>query len=146
MSDNIQNARIKAHIQLYREDPKKAHDWNPYGKVVSALLLITKGRKTGKLRSLPLVYTLVDGAFVVVGSKGGAPDHPYWFKNLIADPSAQIQVAEHAYQVRARVAQGAERDRLWAAMVETLPQYEEYQARTDRELPVVVLEPQASRG
>jgi deazaflavin-dependent oxidoreductase (nitroreductase family) len=133
--------RIKQHVRQFRENPEQAHDWNPYGKVVSALLLTTTGRKSGKQRSLPLVYTKVGNAYVVVGSKGGAPDHPFWYKNLRANPDCEIQVKRDHIKVRARTAEGAERTALWPQVVAMLPQYEEYQARTDRLLPVVVLEP-----
>lgn len=133
--------RIKAHIQLYREDPEQAHDWNPYGKVVPALLLTTTGRKSGKQRTLPLIYGKAGDAFVLVGSKGGTPEHPLWYRNLVANPEAKIQVKRDLIPVRARTATGAERDALWTMMVTVLPQYEEYQSRTTRQLPVVVLDP-----
>jgi deazaflavin-dependent oxidoreductase (nitroreductase family) len=135
--------RIKAHIKLYKEHPEQAHDWNPYGKVVPALLLTTTGRKSGKARTLPLIYRKVGDAYVIVGSKGGAPDDPAWFKNLMATPACEIQVARDTFKVRARVAEGDERAALWDQMVEVLPQYAEYQALTDRKIPVIVLERRA---
>jgi deazaflavin-dependent oxidoreductase (nitroreductase family) len=133
--------RIKAHIKLYKEDPEAAHEWNPYGKLVPALLLTTTGRKTGKARPLPLIYGRDGDNFIIIGSKGGTPDDPQWRKNLKANPDCEIQVAKAHYQVRARDAVGPERDRLWEMMVGVLPQYVEYQSRTDRKIPVVVLEP-----
>jgi deazaflavin-dependent oxidoreductase (nitroreductase family) len=132
--------RIKAHIKLYRENPEQAHEWNPYGKVVPALLLTSTGRKSGKARPLPLIYGRDGDNFIIIGSKGGAPEDPQWRKNLLANPDAEVQVAREHYKVRARDASGAERDRLWEMMVGILPQYAEYQARTDRKIPVVVLE------
>jgi deazaflavin-dependent oxidoreductase (nitroreductase family) len=135
--------RIKAHLELYRTDPEKAHDWNPYGKVVPTLLLVAKGRTTGKPRTRPLIYERVGDAYVVVASMGGAPEHPAWYRNIVANPDCEIQVVRDVIPVRARTAEGEERERLWADMVGVLPQYAEYQARTDRQIPVVVLEPRA---
>ncbi len=132
---------IKAHIEKYRTDPVAAHEHNPYGKVVPALLLNATGRKTGRVRSRPLVYKKVGDSYVIVASKGGAPRSPHWYHNLVANPDCEVQVAAETYAVRARTAEGDERERLWAEMVEVLPQYEEYQALTDRVIPVVVLEP-----
>lgn len=139
--ENVGWQRIKAHIEQYRSDPDAAHEWNPYGKIVPALLLTFVGRKSGKQRQLPLIYGRAGDAFVIVGSKGGAPDHPQWYVNLLANPDCEIQVARERFKVRARTAEGEERAALWQQMVGILPQYEEYQAATDRELPVVVLEP-----
>jgi deazaflavin-dependent oxidoreductase (nitroreductase family) len=136
-------AGFLAHLKAYREDPQKGHDWNPYGKQVTALLLTVTGKATGKPRTRPLIYRKVGDNYILVASKGGAPDHPFWYKNLLADPRAEIQVIHDHIKVRARTAEGAERAALWAQMVDLLPQYAEYQARTDRELPVIVLEPEA---
>jgi deazaflavin-dependent oxidoreductase (nitroreductase family) len=77
---------------------------------------------------------------VVVASKGGAPDHPDWYKNLQADPDATVQIKGERIPVRARTAKGPERERLWRLMTEVWPPYDEYQQRTEREIPVVVLE------
>ncbi|MGE0386280.1 MAG: nitroreductase family deazaflavin-dependent oxidoreductase [Gammaproteobacteria bacterium] len=141
MTVNAEWQRIKDHIRQYREDPDAAHAWNPYGKVVTALLLTATGRRSGRQRSLPLIYRKVGADYVIVGSKGGAPDDPVWYKNLQANPDCEIQVGREHLTVRARTAQGAEREALWQQMVELLPQYAEYQARTPRAIPVVVLEP-----
>jgi deazaflavin-dependent oxidoreductase (nitroreductase family) len=143
MSEDNGWERIKAHIKLYREHPEQGHEWNPYGKVVPALLLTTIGRKSGKARTLPLVYGKRGDAHVIIGSKGGAPDDPAWFKNLKSNPDCEIQVARATFKVHARVAEGAERAELWDMMVGVLPQYAEYQTLTDRQLPVIVLEPRA---
>jgi deazaflavin-dependent oxidoreductase (nitroreductase family) len=139
---------IGKHAELYRKDPAKAHDWDT--SVVGGtgtkptLLLSTKGRKTGNRVDSPLVYRKFENSFVIVGSKGGAPDHPGWYKNLLANPDAEIQVALDHYFVRARTAAGAEREKLFALMVEILPHYAEMgkmAAAGGRELPVVVLDP-----
>jgi deazaflavin-dependent oxidoreductase (nitroreductase family) len=135
--------RIRAHIDLYRDDPDKGHDWAPYGKPTTALLLTATGRKTGARHTLPLIYRKVGADFVVVGSKAGAPTHPSWYLNLLANPDCHIQVGRATFKARARTAGGAERAALWPLMVEAFPQYADYQASTEREIPVVVLEPSA---
>jgi len=133
---------IQRHIQQYKDDPLAAHEHNPYGKVVPALLLTATGKRTGKQRSLPLRYKKIAASFVHVRSKAGMDQHPAWYENLVAHPDCHIQVARDHYDVRARTTSGAEREDLWNQMVEVLPQYEEYQARTERQIPVVVLDPQ----
>jgi deazaflavin-dependent oxidoreductase (nitroreductase family) len=139
-----ENKWIGEHIELYRRDPAKAHDWQSFsGGTKPTLLLSCKGRKTGNRIDTPLVYGKHGNSFVVIGSKGGAPDHPSWFKNLLADPNAEIQVALDHYFVRARVASGVERDALWNMMLDILPHYAEMNriAGGAREIPVVVLDP-----
>ena len=105
------------------------------------LLLITTGRKTGRERTTPLLY-LEDGEnLVVVASVGGAPRHPDWYWNLKADPEARVQMQERTLRVRAQEAEGEEKRRLWRRVVEMYPPYEDYQRRTEREIPVFVLRP-----
>jgi deazaflavin-dependent oxidoreductase (nitroreductase family) len=137
---------IAEHIALYRSDPEKAHMWDstPLGGpgVLPTLLLTTKGRKSGEPRSLPLIYGEHGDAFVVIASKGGMPHHPIWFLNLEADPGCELMVGPRSVRARARVAEGEERERLWARMAEIYPPYVEYQERAgDRTIPVVVLDP-----
>jgi deazaflavin-dependent oxidoreductase (nitroreductase family) len=106
------------------------------------LLLRTVGRRTGLPRTAALLYVRDDANHVVVASKGGDPYHPGWFHNLVANPDVEIQVGRDRHAVRARVAEGEERERLWAeADRVNKGQYASYQARTDRLIPVVVLEP-----
>jgi deazaflavin-dependent oxidoreductase (nitroreductase family) len=140
-----ENAWIVEHAELYRKDPAKAHDWPSIrtGDIKPTLLLTTKGRKTGNRVDSPLVYGRHGNSFIVIGSKGGAPDHPGWYKNLLVHPDAEIQVALDHYFVRARTATGAERDELFDIMVAILPHYAEMRrmAAGAREIPVVVLEP-----
>ena len=136
-----EGSRIRDHLKTYRENPEQGHDWNPYGKPVTALLLTVTGRTSGKLRTRPLIYRKIGANYVLVASKGGSPDHPFWYTNLVSNPDCEIQVIREVFKVRARTATGDERAALWPQMVELLPQYEEYQSKTDRELPVVVLEP-----
>jgi F420H(2)-dependent quinone reductase len=105
------------------------------------LLLSTTGRKTGRERTTPLLY-LEDGKnLVVVASVGGAPCHPDWYWNLKANPEARVQLQERTLRVRAQEAEGEEKRRLWRRVVEMYPPYEDYQRRTEREIPVFVLRP-----
>lgn len=106
------------------------------------LLLRTVGRRTGAPRTAALLYVRDGDAYAVIASKGGAPQHPAWFHNLSAKPDVEIQVGRTRIPVRARVAEGDERARLWARADEINEgQYAIYQSRTSRRIPVVVLEP-----
>jgi proline iminopeptidase len=126
------------HVRLYRETGgATGHEWREGSTI---LLLTTKGRKTGLDRTVPLIYDLDGANPVIVASKGGAPDHPGWFKNLVQTPEADVQILESHVPVRAREAEGQEREQLWERMNRMWPHYEEYQAKTDRRIPVVVLE------
>jgi proline iminopeptidase len=126
------------HVQRYREtDGREGHVWREGSTI---LLLTTKGRKTGLDRTVPLIYDWDGENPVIVASKGGAPDHPGWFKNLVKTPEAEVQIQSRHVPVRAREAEDDERARLWAQMNRMWPYYEEYQAKTDRRIPVVVLE------
>jgi deazaflavin-dependent oxidoreductase (nitroreductase family) len=102
-------------------------------------LLSTTGRRSGEERTTPLIHRTDEGSWVVVASKGGAPDDPGWYKNLEANPEATIQVKGERIPVRAQTAEGEERTRLWRLMTEAWPPYDEYQSKTSREIPVVVL-------
>jgi len=125
------------HVQAYRESGgERGYHW----RGTTILLLTTTGRSSGQERTTPLIFGSDEGRWVVVASKGGAPDHPAWFKNLTADPAATIQIKDEVIPVRARVAEGEERERLWRMMTETWPAYDDYQERTERQIPVVVLE------
>jgi deazaflavin-dependent oxidoreductase (nitroreductase family) len=127
------------HVRVYREtDGERGYRWKRGAPI---LLLTTKGRRSGEERTTPLIHRTDDDRWVVIGSQGGAPDDPGWVKNIEADPDAvEIQVKGERIPVRAWVAQGEERDRLWKRMNEVWPDYDKYQERTDREIPVVVLE------
>jgi deazaflavin-dependent oxidoreductase (nitroreductase family) len=105
------------------------------------LLLTTTGRKSGKARTSPLLYIDQDGSYVVVGSAAGRDRHPAWYLNLAAAPEAQVRVGKRTTSVRARTAAGEERERLFTAFAETAKRYADYQAKTERRIPVVVLEP-----
>lgn len=109
--------------------------------VPQMLLLEHVGAKSGRRRTTPLVYFRDDDRIVLVASKGGYEKHPAWFHNLRANPETRVQVGHRRLDVRARVASDAERERLWPRAVETWPGYAQYQQRTERRIPLVVLEP-----
>jgi deazaflavin-dependent oxidoreductase (nitroreductase family) len=124
------------HVRVYRETKgERGYNW----RGTTILLLTTKGRTSGEPRTTPLIHVADGDRWVIIASKGGAPDHPDWYKNLLADPDATIEVQADEVPVAATTAEGEERDRLWAAMTEEWPAYDEYQGKTDREIPVVVL-------
>jgi deazaflavin-dependent oxidoreductase (nitroreductase family) len=106
------------------------------------LILTTTGRTSGEPRSTPLIFGRDADTFLVIASLGGADHHPGWFRNLQAHPVAGIQVVADRFRVRAHTAGPDERPRLWQLMVGVYPAYAEYQERTDREIPVVVLRPE----
>ena len=126
------------HVRRYREtDGAEGHVWREGSTV---LLLTTTGRKTGEKTTTPLIYDLDDDNPVIVASKGGAPEHPGWYRNILKSPEVEVQIKGETFRARARTAEGEERDRLWRLMNGMWPHYDEYQRRTDREIPVVVLE------
>lgn len=108
---------------------------------VPCLILKTIGRKSGQPQLIPLIYGEDGGNFVIVASRGGAPTHPAWYLNLDANPQVGCQVVDRKYAARARTAQGAERQRLFDMMAKVYPPYIDYQKKTDRVIPVIVLEP-----
>jgi deazaflavin-dependent oxidoreductase (nitroreductase family) len=114
------------------------HEWQPG---VYTLLLITRGRQSGRPRVAPLIYRTDGDAYVIVASKGGSDVPPAWYLNLVANPDVEIQVEDRRLRARARDAEGEERERLWKLMAEVWPQYDDYQRKTDRQIPVVVLDP-----
>lgn len=105
------------------------------------IVLTTVGAKTGKLRKTPLMRVEHDGEYAVVASKGGAPEHPTWFGNLLAHPRVALQDGPEVREYDARVVEGDERAAWWARAVEVWPDYERYTTLTDRQIPVVVLTP-----
>jgi len=106
----------------------------------TVLLLTTIGVKSGQERLAPVVYTRDGDRIVIVASKGGAPTHPSWYLNLVANPVVTLEVGAEKFQARATVAEGAERDRLYAAHAASYPGFLEYQEKTSRVIPVVTLE------
>nr|WP_176392229.1 nitroreductase family deazaflavin-dependent oxidoreductase [Sphingomonas sp. CDS-1] len=139
------NALIAAHIKQYLTDPQTAHLWDarPLGLPgeVTTLLLTTIGRKSGEPRHVPLLYVDDGDGYLIIGSKGGNVDHPVWFLNLQANPECEIRVGAPPVKARARVVEGDERDRVWKKITERHHVYAKYQARADRQIPVVRLEP-----
>jgi deazaflavin-dependent oxidoreductase (nitroreductase family) len=126
------------HVRVYREtNGERGYQW----RGTTILLLSTRGRISGQEHTTPLIHREDAGRWVIVASKGGAPRNPAWFENLRANPDdVQIQVRGEIVPVRPHVAEGEERSRLWSLMAEVWPAYDDYQARTEREIPVVVLE------
>ena len=112
-------------------------------KTAPVLLLTTTGRKSGKQRTLPLLYLEDGGRYVVIASVGGAPKHPAWYLNLLANPTATIEVGRRKLAVSATTASAEERARLWPLAVQMYSGYDDYQAKTSREIPVVILAPAA---
>ena len=108
---------------------------------VPSLLLTTTGRKSGEKFIFPLFYGKTGDSYFVVASKGGAPAHPGWYRNLLANPEVEVQVGTKKLKARARTATGAERARLWQEALKFWPPYADYQQKTEREIPVVVLDP-----
>jgi proline iminopeptidase len=109
---------------------------------VPSLLLVTRGRKSGEKYLFPLFYGDTGKAsYYIVASKGGAPDHPGWYKNILANPEVELQVGTKTVKARARTASGAERQKLWEGALTWWPPYADYQKKTQREIPVVVLDP-----
>ena len=126
------------HVRRYRETGGEVgHRWKRGSKI---LLLTTKGRKSGEPRTKPLIYEADGDRYVIVASKGGAPEHPDWYQNLQADPNVELQVLDEVFPARARTAEGEEREGLWQLVNQQRPDYDSYQTKTDREIPVVVLE------
>jgi proline iminopeptidase len=128
----------EAHVNRYRETGGEVgHIWKKGSKT---LLLTTKGRKSGNPTTTPLIYENADGNYVIVASKGGTPENPGWYENLMKDPDVELQVKDEVFPAHARTAEGEEREQLWKLAAQQWPDYDEYQKKTDREIPVVVLE------
>jgi deazaflavin-dependent oxidoreductase (nitroreductase family) len=127
----------REHIDRYIEtDGAEGHEWEG----TTALLLTTTGRKSGRRHTVPLIYQENDGDYLVVASKGGADEPPEWYLNLSADPQVEVQVLADRFTARARTASPEEKPALWQAMTAVWPGYDDYQKKTTREIPVVVLE------
>lgn len=125
------------HVARYRETGgKEGHDWQG----TQCLILTTTGASSGQERDAPLIYGEDGDKLVVVASKGGAPEHPAWYKNLKAHPQVNVQVWADRFDATARDATAEERAALWSLMTKEWPAYDEYQQKTEREIPVVVIE------
>lgn len=135
---------IQEHLQRYlATDGAEGYWWDSTiggGKgMVPTLLLTTVGNKTGRVLTMPLIFGESGKDYVVVASKAGAPTHPAWYLNLTAQPNVEVQVKGDKFKARARTATGEERARLWAKMVDIYGPYADYQKKTDRQIPIVVL-------
>jgi len=125
------------HVKRYREtDGAEGHEWQG----VTTLILTTTGRRSGEARSTPLIYGERKNDYSVVASKGGAPEHPSWYLNVLEHPEVTVQVKGDRFAARARPAGSEEKPELWQRMASIWPAYNDYQGKTDREIPVVVLE------
>lgn len=124
------------HVRRYEEtDGEEGYHWNG----TQTLILTTTGRNTGKNRKHALIFGQDGDDVVVVASKGGAPDHPHWYQNLDADEEVKVQVKGDRYDAIARSASPEEKARLWPVMLQEWPPYAEYQEKTERDIPVVVI-------
>jgi deazaflavin-dependent oxidoreductase (nitroreductase family) len=124
-------------MKEYQEtNGEKGHIW----RGVPTLLLTTKGRKSGKAFTTPLIYGKDGSSFLIVASRGGAEHHPQWYLNLVAEPEIEVQVLADKFRARAHTAEGEEKARLWKTMTAVWPDYDAYQAKTSREIPLVVLD------
>lgn len=131
------NGWVAEHIRSYVEtDGERGHVWNG----VPTLLLTTRGRRSGKLRRTALIYGRDGDRYVVVASRGGAPTHPAWYLNLVAEPEVRVQVGAEQFTARARTATPEEKPQLWQTMTAIWPAYDEYQSKTERDFPMVLLE------
>jgi deazaflavin-dependent oxidoreductase (nitroreductase family) len=127
------------HVKRYRETGgEEGHDW----RGTQTLLLTTTGRKTGEKHTSALIYQPYGDAYLIVASKGGAPAPPAWYLNLTEHPRVEVQVRDDVFPARARTATAEEKPDMWRTMTATWPAYDDYQRKTDRDIPVVVLEPQ----
>jgi len=136
--EEAENLFGEEHVRRYRETGGEVGQIWREGSTV--LLLTTTGRRSGEPRTTALIYVQDGDRYVIVGSKGGAPEHPGWYRNLTKTPNVGLQVGDEVFPARARTALGEERERLWRKANEVWPHYDEYARKTDREIPVVVLE------
>jgi len=136
-------AWMSEHVNQYLADGEAGHLWDASlggsEGLLTTLLLTTTGRKSGNKLIIPLIYRPTDdGGYCVIASKGGAPAHPAWFLNMQANQEIRLKVANDEFEAVARVAEGEERGRLWSMMQDYFAPYADYEAATDREIPVVV--------
>lgn len=149
MTDPIRAASesgwIAEHRELYLKDGAAGHLWDSTFAggpgPLPTLLLFTIGAKSGQESIMPLLYGKVESGYAIIASKGGDPKHPGWYHNLMKQPECKVQVAADVFTARTRIATGAERQAIWDQMAAMYPPFTAYQAKTEREIPVVVLEP-----
>jgi deazaflavin-dependent oxidoreductase (nitroreductase family) len=125
------------HVKVYRQtNGEQGYIWNG----VPILLLTTTGRKSGEPRTIPIIFTPYKNSFVIIASKGGSPEHPKWYLNISDNPNVTVQVKAEVFKAVARTAQSPEREAIWAEALKGWPNFDVYQSRTTRQIPVVVLE------
>jgi deazaflavin-dependent oxidoreductase (nitroreductase family) len=126
------------HVERYRAtDGEEGYEW----RGTQTLLLTTTGRKSGEPRTAPLIFAPYgEDAYAVVASKGGSDEPPAWYLNLSAEPEVEVQILGEVFKARARTAGAEEKPDLWRTMTAEWPPYDEYQQKTEREIPIVVLE------
>lgn len=128
---------VAKHIRDYvQTDGRRGHRWHG----MNTLLMTTRGRKTGRLRRTALIYGRDGDRYLVVASSGGRRQHPFWYLNLVENPDVHVQVGAEKFVAKARTATASEKPRLWRVMATIFPHYEVYQRKTDREIPVVIVE------
>jgi deazaflavin-dependent oxidoreductase (nitroreductase family) len=141
MSTNVSDLHGAEHVERYRETGgEEGHEW----RGTQTLLLTTTGRRSGEPRTTPLIYGQSGAGYLVVASKGGSAAPPAWYLNLEENPEVEIQVKDQTMKGRARTATLEEKPELWKIMTSEWPDYDSYQERTEREIPVVVLEPETA--
>jgi deazaflavin-dependent oxidoreductase (nitroreductase family) len=127
----------ESHIKAYQEtNGETGHMWNG----ATALLFTHTGAKSGQKRTTAIIYTQVGDRYAIIASMGGAPKHPAWFHNVVANPDVEVQIKGDKFAATARVADSAERAELWAEAIKQWPNFDVYQSRTERVIPAVVLE------
>ena len=132
----------KEHLDRYvATDGEEGYSWHEGSSI---LILTTKGRRSGQPRSAPLIFGRHGDDLLIVASRGGAPAHPAWYLNLDTNPEVEVQVKGDRFPAHARTATAAEKPELWKIMTAIWPHYDEYQQRTQRDIPVVVLEREAA--
>lgn len=125
------------HVREYQAtDGEVGYDWNG----ATCLLLTTKGRKSGLDRTIPIIFTEAKGKIFIIGSQGGHPQHPLWYLNVQADPRVKVQIKGDKFDAIARAAPSPEREELWAEAIKDWPNFDIYQTRTTRRIPLVVLD------
>jgi deazaflavin-dependent oxidoreductase (nitroreductase family) len=130
------------HVQRYIEtDGEEGYSWRNGTKI---LVLFTKGRKSGEERANALIFEPDGDDYLIVASKGGAPQHPLWYRDLVAHPDVTVQVKDKVFPARARTADADDKKRLWPVMTKEWPAYDEYQEKTERDIPLVILTPEKS--
>jgi deazaflavin-dependent oxidoreductase (nitroreductase family) len=127
-----------AHVEAYRKtDGAEGYDWQGGSHII---LLTTTGHRSGEARTVPLIFGRDGDDYMIVASKGGADEPPAWYVNLQADSSVEVQDRGDVFKATARTASDDERARLWPTMTAEWPAYDEYQTKTDRQIPIVILE------